>query len=311
MKPHSPLDEENQGYLDAFVGALRAERNLSPQTVDAYSRDVREYLDILGTRNRRVVEANREDVLEYLAAHASPTRGLSARSRARSLSGVRTFHRFLEEERYAASDPTTDIDSPRHEKPLPGFLQVAEVAALLEAPPRDTPVGVRDRSMLEVLYATGVRVSELVGLAVEDVHLDRAAVLVRGKGRKERWVPLGELACESVRQWLNGPRELFLRGRSARALFVTHRGKGFSRMGLWKLLKRYAQVIGLQHPVSPHTLRHSFATHLLNAGADLRVVQTFLGHADLTTTQIYTHVTRDKLKEIYTRSHPRVRGKSS
>lgn len=291
--------------LDHYVTFLRAERNLAPKTVDAYAIDVRGYLEHLAGRGVTVEGATREDVLEHLAWLSG--RGLSPRSRARHLAALRGFHRFLEDEKLCAANPTDDLDTPKHARKLPVYLTVAEVEALLAAPDATKAVGCRDRAMIEVLYATGLRVSELITLSVNDVNLVDGFVLAFGKGRKERVVPLGRHAIDTLKAYLEGPRAAILKGRDARALFVTPRGKGFSRMGFWKLLRRYARGVGIAKALSPHKLRHSFATHLVERGADLRAVQAMLGHADLSTTQIYTHVNTQRLRAVYEQHHPRSR----
>jgi integrase/recombinase XerD len=292
--------------LDHYVTYLRAERNLGGKTVDAYALDLRDYLGELAKRGVEAERATREDVLEHLAWLGA--KGLSPRSRARHLAAIRGFHRFLEDEKLAPADPTDDLDTPKHARKLPVFLTVEEVVRLLDAPDPKTLAGVRDRAMLEVLYATGLRVSELVGLSLNDVNLKDGFVLAMGKGRKERVVPLGKHAMEAVRAWLEGPRAAMLKGRESRALFVTPRGKGFTRMGFWKLLRRHAFTAGITKALSPHKLRHSFATHLVERGADLRAVQAMLGHADLATTQIYTHVDGARLKRLVLEKHPRSKG---
>lgn len=294
------------GLLDHFISYLRAERNLAPKTVDAYALDLRDWLEELARRGLEVEAATREDVLEHLAWLGTKKK-LSPRSRARHLAALRGFHRFLEDEKLAPGDPTSDLDTPRHAKKLPVFLNVDEVERLLNVPTEKTLAGLRDRAMLEVLYATGLRVSELVALGINDVNLVDGYVLAFGKGRKERLVPLGKQAIARVQAYLAGPRAALLKGKVAKALFVTNRGKGFSRMGFWKLLRRYAIAAGITKDISPHKLRHSFATHLVDRGADLRAVQAMLGHADLATTQIYTHVTTDRLKRVYSAAHPRSR----
>lgn len=289
--------------LDAYVSFLRAERNLAPKTVDAYATDVREYLGELHKRRVTVEQSSREDVLEHLAWLAK--KGLGPRSRARHLAALRGFHRFLEDEKLAPADPTSDLDTPKHSRKLPVFLSVEEVEALLNAPDLKTLAGVRDHAMIEVLYATGLRVSELVSLGLNDVNLVDGFVLAFGKGRKERVVPLGGKAIAALKGWLDGPRAAMLKGRETRALFVSPRGKGLTRMGFWKLLRRHAVVAGITKALSPHKLRHSFATHLVERGADLRAVQAMLGHADLGTTQIYTHVDSRRLRALYDDKHPR------
>lgn len=290
--------------LDHYVTFLRAERNLAPKTVDAYAMDVRAYLQDLAKRSIEVEKVTREDVLEHLAKLGQ--NGLSPRSRARHLAALRGFHRFLEDEKLCAADPTSDLDTPRHTRKLPVFLSLEEVESLLAAPDVKTITGVRDRAMIEVLYATGLRVSELIKLGVNDVNLNDGFVLTMGKGRKERVVPLGRRAIEAVKAWML-ERPTMLHGRESRALFVTPRGSGFSRMGFWKLLRRHARGAGILKEISPHKLRHSFATHLVERGADLRAVQAMLGHADLATTQIYTHVDSKRLRAVYDDKHPRSR----
>lgn len=290
--------------LDHYVTFLRAERNLAPKTVDAYAMDARAYLQDLHKRAIEVEKVTREDVLEHLAKLGQ--QGLSPRSRARHLAALRGFHRFLEDEKLSAADPTSDLDTPRHTRKLPVFLSLEEVESLLAAPDVKTLPGVRDRAMIEVLYATGLRVSELIKLSVNDVNLNDGFVLTMGKGRKERVVPLGRRAIEAVKAWL-AERPTMLHGRESRALFLTPRGAGFSRMGFWKLLRRHARTAGILKEISPHKLRHSFATHLVERGADLRAVQAMLGHADLATTQIYTHVDSKRLRAVYDDKHPRSR----
>ncbi|MBI3183170.1 MAG: site-specific tyrosine recombinase XerD [Myxococcales bacterium] len=293
-----------EGLLDAFIGFMRAERGLSAKTVDAYGADLRRYLSELSRRGiAEIGRVTREDVLEHLAWLSRS--GLSPRSQARHLAAIRSFHRFLHDDRLSPSNPAEDIDTPRFARRLPSFLTLEEVDRLLAAPEAHTPAGARDRAMLEVLYATGLRVSELVGLGVDAVNLADGYLIAAGKGGKERLVPVGSAAREALRAYLAGPRTQLLGGGQARALFVTPRRRPFSRMGLWKLLRRYSLKAGIRKAVSPHQLRHSFATHLLEGGADLRAMQALLGHADLSTTQVYTHVDRSRLRAVYDEHHPR------
>ncbi|MBX7115977.1 MAG: site-specific tyrosine recombinase XerD [Myxococcaceae bacterium] len=291
--------------LDAFIAYLRAERNLAAKTVDAYGADLKRYLEYLAQAHITAEAVTREDVLEHLATLAK--KGLSPRSRARHLAALRGFHRFLEDEKIAKVDPTEDLDTPKHTQKLPVFLTLPEVEALLNAPDERTTAGARDRAMIELLYATGLRVSELLNVKVADVSLGEGYVLTMGKGRKERVVPIGRIATEKVTEYLKEARPKLLKGAESKTLFVTPRKKPFTRMGFWKLLRRYALKAGIKKRLSPHKLRHSFATHLLERGADLRSVQAMLGHADLKTTQIYTHVNAERLKAVYQAHHPRSR----
>jgi integrase/recombinase XerD len=291
--------------LDLFLTHLRVEKGLAPNSVDAYGRDLRRYLDDLaGQGIQRLADVRREHLqahLEHLLAQ-----GISGRSQARALSAIRALHR-LQAGGDSSADPSEDIASPRPGRRLPQPLGRAEVERLLAAPDPRTPAGRRDRAMLELLYATGLRVSELVSLGVNDVQLETRMLLARGKGSKERIVPLGAPAAEALRHYLRTAREAMLRGRRTRDLFVTPRGARMTRQGFWKLIDRYARAAGITRRISPHKLRHSFATHLLEGGADLRAVQAMLGHADISTTQIYTHVERGHVKRLYDRHHPRAR----
>ncbi|SDF04031.1 site-specific tyrosine recombinase XerD [Myxococcus virescens] len=293
-----------EGMLDAFIAFIRAERGLSGKTVDAYAADINVYFEDLRSRGvSDVTQARQEDVSAHLASLGK--RGLGKRSQARHLAALRGFHRFLVAERMADKDPTEDLDTPRSARKLPSFLTLEEVEQLLAAPDERTSTGVRDKAMLEVLYATGLRVSELCGLGINDVQLTAGYLVAKGKGAKERLVPLGSVAIEKVQAYLADSRPAVLGQRKSQALFVTPRGSGFTRQGFWKLLKRYALKAGIVKPLSPHKLRHSFATHLVERGADLRAVQQMLGHADLATTQIYTHVNAARLRSVYDEFHPR------
>jgi len=301
----TPTPSPFEPYLDAFIAHLRAERGLSPRTVEAYAADLVGYFEWLRPAGvRRPDEVRQEHVRGHLATLG---RRLSPRSQARHLAALRMFHRFLVAERHAPDDPTELVETPRQSRRLPVFLTVDEVEALLEAPKKTTPAGLRDRAMLHVLYATGLRVSELVGLSVNSVQLDAGYLIARGKGDKERLVPLGRRAVAELRAWLSAGRSALLRGRGSRALFVGPRGTALTRQGVWKLLRRHALAAGIRKRLSPHKLRHSFATHLVERGADLRVVQAMLGHADLATTQIYTHVDGQRLRSVYDAAHPRSR----
>ena len=291
--------------LDLFLAHLRVEKGLAQNSVDSYARDVLRYLDhVAGAGRTSWDDVGRPDVQSHLSALA--TSGISPRSQARALSALRGFHRLLVSERLCRGDPTDEVDAPRRSRKLPQLLSRDEVDRLLAAP-RATPgaAGVRDRAMLELLYATGLRATELVTLEVNQIDLESRVVLARGKGNKERLVPVGSPAADALRAWLAGPRQRMLRARRTRDLFVTARGRRMTRQGFWKLLGRYARAAGISRRVSPHKLRHSFATHLLEGGADLRAVQSMLGHADVSTTEIYTHVDRSHARRLHARHHPR------
>jgi integrase/recombinase XerD len=290
--------------LDLFLVHARVEKGLAANSVEGYARDLRRYLDDLVGQG---IGDWREVRREHLLAHLDHLlrRGISARSQARALSAIRSLHRLLASEKIAEVDPTEDVDGPRGGRKLPQLLSRQEVDALLAAPSPRTAAGARDKAMLELLYATGLRVSELVGLSVNDVHLETRMLLARGKGSKERIVPVGAPAARALRAYLATARSRLLKGRVSKDLFVTPRGGRMTRQGFWKLLGRHARGAGIARRISPHKLRHSFATHLLAGGADLRAVQAMLGHADISTTQIYTHVERSHVQRVYEKHHPR------
>jgi integrase/recombinase XerD len=286
--------------LSLFLDHLRVERGLSPNTVEAYRSDLEKFFRGCPMTP---AEVGRDDIRAFLAREREA--GLSPATSGRRLVALKTFYRFLLLERRAPADPTENIAAPRAFKRLPGYLTEEEVEALLAAPDALTPTGLRDRAMLETLYATGTRVSELTGLSAERLHLDSGFVIILGKGSKERVVPLGEEATDWIRRYMAEARPILLKKRQSSHLFVTSRGGGMSRQNVWIWITRYARAAGVTKHLSPHTLRHSFATHLLEHGADLRSVQTLLGHADISTTQIYTHVEQERLKRIYKQFHPR------
>jgi integrase/recombinase XerD len=299
------LRAEDAALLDLYITYLRAERNLSAKSVDAYSHDIVSYLTSLCAQGKSVNATQRDDVLEHLAELRR--RKLSPRSCARHLAALRGFHAFLFDEKLIPKNPADDLDTPKHARRLPVFLNHEEIAALLDSPNLTTAAGLRDRAILEVMYATGLRVSELTSLSLGDLNLTDGFLIAFGKGRKERVVPLGKHAIEALRLYLTQARAQFLKTQSSPQVFLSPRGKKFSRMGLWKLLRRHAHNAGIQKSLSPHKLRHSFATHLVERGADLRSVQSMLGHADLATTQIYTHVDGARLRAVYDKHHPRSR----
>lgn len=292
-------------YIDYFLNFISVEKGLAANTLDAYGRDLAGYANYL-RKVEKVSEPGAIDavmLLRYLA-HARSA-GLSPRSRARSLSTLRQFHRFLLREGHMSGDPTTQIASPRLRQGLPHLLSTAEVDRLLAAPTGMTPLSRRDKAMLEVLYATGMRVSELVGLQLGDLKLDIGCLNVTGKGMKQRLIPLGEVALEFLGDYLHNVRPIMATEKTGHEVFLNRRGRKMSRQGFWKNLKSYALHAGISQAVYPHLLRHSFATHLLENGADLRAVQAMLGHADVSTTQIYTHVIQERLKQIHQQYHPR------
>jgi integrase/recombinase XerD len=290
--------------LDAFCDALWLEDGLSPRSLESYRRDLRQFADWLTEQDGRLAEADAGAIQRFLADRTL-RQGVAARSLARQLSALKRYFRWLLRQGQRKDDPTLNIEAPRLPRALPKSLTEADVEALLLAPDTNDPLGLRDRAMLEVLYACGLRVSELVDLPLMAVGLNEGVVRVMGKGAKERLVPLGEIAVEWLERYLAEARTILLAGRPAEALFVTARAEGMSRQAFWYAIKRHARVAGIGVPLSPHTLRHAFATHLLNHGADLRVVQMLLGHADISTTQIYTHVARERLKLLHRQHHPR------
>lgn len=292
--------------IQQFLDHLRVERELGTATLAAYGRDLACFARFLNGRDVEDVTAVRAiDVLDYLAWETA--QGLSSRSQARRLVALRQFFRYLKAERLIPVDPTEDVDMPRFGRPLPQFLTVAEVDELLAAPDRRTDRGARDGTMLELLYATGLRVSELVKLRLEDVNFDAGYLVTVGKGKKERLVPIGEVALVSLRYYVAQVRPRLHRPgvRGGEALFLTRLGRRMSRQAFWKLLGAYVRAAGIRKTISPHKLRHSFATHLVERGADLRAVQAMLGHADIGTTEVYTHLSRGHLRSVYDRFHPR------
>jgi integrase/recombinase XerD len=289
--------------LDRYLAHLRVERGLLNATLEAYARDLREYSEWLAMHGiGRLADVGEPMVLQHLAD--LQRRGLSRASQARHLAAVRGLHRFANAEGLAPTDPSEGVEATRGSRPLPHFLGIDEVDRLLGQPGCATAAAVRDKAMLEVLYATGLRVSELVTLPLSAIDPHTGVVRVRGKGGKERIVPVGERARDALAAYLAGPRQKLLGTRRSNDLFVTPRGGSMTRQGFWKLLGRYGRAAGIEQRVYPHTLRHSFATHLLEGGADLRAVQAMLGHADIATTQIYTHVDRERLKAVIAK-HPR------
>jgi integrase/recombinase XerD len=294
----------DSSLLDEFCDALWLEDGLTRNTLSSYRSDLVQFGGWLAeSRSKALLEAQRGDVLDFLALKFRLR--TKPRSAARLLSSLKRFYRFAVREGRIGVDPTLEIDAPRLPRGLPKNLTESDVEALLLAPDVNTALGLRDRAMLETLYASGLRVSELVGLTHPHMNLNAGVLRVLGKGAKERLVPLGEEALEWIRRYVAQARPTLLSGHVTDVLFVTARGGGMTRQAFWNLVKRYAATAGIRHSISPHTLRHAFATHLINHGADLRVVQMLLGHSDISTTQIYTHVARERLKRLHAAHHPR------
>jgi integrase/recombinase XerD len=301
--PGSFMSAADRMLIGQFLDVLWGERGLSDNTLAAYRSDLSLFASWLRARGRELAEATRDDLQAYLAQGV--VKGVRPRTTARTLSTLRRFYRYLTREALIDTDPTALIESPRLGRPLPKLLTEEQVERLLEAPDVGTALGLRDRAMLETLYATGLRVSELVGLTMSQLSIGQGVVRVIGKGDKERLVPLGEEAIGWLDRYLREGRGELVRSRASDALFPTRRGTAMTRQAFWHNLRRHASTAAITTPLSPHTLRHAFATHLLNHGADLRVVQMLLGHADLSTTQIYTQVARARLKQLHAQHHPR------
>ena len=290
--------------IERYIDALWIEKGLSDHTLDAYRRDLRQFDAYLGGEpGGSLLMATREHLQRYLGARLAA--GQSPRSTARVMSCLRGFFRYQLREGRLTVDPTLDVESPRLGRPLPKSLSEADVEKLLAAPDLDDPLGFRDRTMLELLYACGLRVSELTALQLSQVSLNQGVLRIFGKGNKERLVPMGEPALRMLQRYLAGPRAELLRGVPVDVVFPSRRGRQMTRQTFWYRIKMHARSAGIGKALSPHTLRHAFATHLLKNGADLRVVQMLLGHSDLTTTQIYTHVARARLQDLHAQHHPR------
>lgn len=301
-KSSSPPSRSEE-LVDRFLDAIWTERGLSANTLGAYRADLMTLWRGLSERNIRIEEAETADLLDFIAQRVES--GAKPRSTARQLSSFRRFFRYIMQEGLRDTDPTADIDMPRIGRSLPKTLTEDEVDALLAAPHVEEPLGFRDRAMLELLYATGLRVSELINLKQSQVNFNQGVLRIIGKGDRERLIPLGEEAQKWLREFIEGPRMEILLERQTDFLFPTRRGDRMTRQAFWHIIKRYAEKAGIRKKLSPHSLRHAFATHLLNHGADLRVVQLLLGHSDLSTTQIYTHVARERLKDLHEHHHPR------
>ena len=290
--------------IDAYLGYLRDVRRMSPNTVESYARDLAALASFAAARERAVESLERTELEAF--ARTLMSSGLSPRSAARAIAGVRGFYRFLAAERTIATDPADDVRAPRAWPALPKYLDLDDVDRLLAQPDASTPRGLRDKALLELLYATGLRVTELLTLKPADINLDAGYLTCIGKGDKQRIVPLGHAAAEWVSRYVKEARPRLLKTRKSPWLFVNAKAGGqLSRVGFWKILKEYGIKAGVSRDLSPHVLRHSFATHLLERGADLRAIQMMLGHSDLSTTQIYTHVLEARLRAVYDKYHPR------
>ncbi len=301
------MDKNETGaneLLDQFLSHLRIERGLSENTVSSYSSDLIKYLNHLNKKKKNPVSAARDDIAEYLV-FMKKNKGYSARTIARNLSSVKMFYRFLITEGRLTDNPARLLDPIKLPGRLPGTLSRDEVDSLLDVPDNTTNLGMRDCAMLELLYATGLRVSELVGLHLVNVNLDPGFIRTVGKGSKERLVPMGDKAREAIKLYLSYGRPNLIKEKNSTFLFLNSRGSSISRQGFWKIIKKYGIIAGIKTKITPHSLRHSFATHLLEGGADLRSVQIMLGHSDISTTQIYTHVSRERLKQMHEKYHPR------
>ncbi len=297
----SVIEQSDNDVIEAYLDAVWMERGLAENTLTAYRGDLRRFAEWLGGQGLGLLRARRADVLQFLADQA----GAPPRTIARRLSALRRFYLYQCRERRIEQDPCARVDAPKLGRPLPHALTEAQVEALIAAPDTSSPLGLRDRAMLELLYATGLRVSELVTLTVAQLNRRQGVIRISGKGNKERLVPVGDEALEWLSVYLRDGRGLILGARQSSALFPSRAGRAMTRQAFWQIIKRHASSAGIRKALSPHTLRHAFATHLLNHGADLRVVQMLLGHSDISTTQIYTHVARERLKDLHQRHHPR------
>lgn len=290
--------------LKDFISYLSVERGLAVNTLESYQRDLVKYLNYLKKqRLDRFEDASRKIISQFLMEEKE--KGLSPATLTRNLASIRSFYNFLLQEQIVQRNPAAETESPRREKKLPQVLSFQDVELLLEQPKTGNPIGLRDKAMLELLYATGIRVSELVALSINNINMKTGFLRCEGKGSKERMIPLGSMALFSLQEYLQFGRPKLLKIINEKAFFLNQHGSRLTRQGFWKIFKKYALKAKISKEITPHTLRHSFATHLLENGADLRSVQEMLGHADISTTQIYTQITKRKIKEIYNQTHPR------
>lgn len=290
--------------LESFLEYLSVERGLAENTILSYNRDLKSYIYFLKKKNINDINfTSRTTIVSYLLLMQK--KGKASSSISRACAAIKSFYQFLFREQLIDEDPTANLDAPKLEHRLPKVLTVEEVEKLLCQPDITTPLGMRDRAMLELLYATGMRVSELISISVENINLEMGFLRCIGKGSKERIVPIGDIAVDYIKDYIADARKKILNGKESNMLFLNCDGNGLTRQGFWKIIKKYSKEAEFDKKITPHTLRHSFATHLLENGADLRAVQEMLGHADISTTQIYTHITRSKIKEVYDKTHPR------
>ena len=303
MKTSDDQKNKESKIIDSFLDSLWLEQGLSKSTLDAYRSDLKLLKVWAKNQELKMDEISRPDLLEFIAFKAE--KGSSARSSARMLSSLRRFYTYLMQQEIISTNPTEKISMPKIGRSLPVLLTENEVLQLIKAPNTKMPLGFRDRVMLELLYATGLRVSELVKLEANQVNLNQGYLRVMGKGDKERLVPMGKTAKRWMKNYLNGPIQEILNDRQSDCLFPTRTSTSISRQAFWQIIKKYAMKVGISAKLSPHSLRHAFATHLINHGADLRVVQMLLGHSDLSTTQIYTHIAQHRLKDLHEKHHPR------
>ena len=293
-----------ENYVQQFISYLASERGLAQNTLESYGRDLRYFQQYLEANRLTFATGSTNEIIRtYLDELKKQGKAVSTISR--NLAALKSFYQYLLKEQHLDADPASKIESPKLEKKLPQVLSVQQVELLLKQPNINLPAGLRDKAMLELLYATGIRVSELITINVNDVNLELGYIKCFGRGAKERVVPLGSIASKCVTQYLRKGRTALVRSKQEEAMFVNHHGRRLTRQGFWKIIKKYALEAQIDQKITPHTLRHSFATHLLENGADLRSVQEMLGHADISTTQIYTHVTKNRLKEVYDKAHPR------
>lgn len=293
-----------EGYVEQFIHYLAVERGLAKNTLESYGRDLKQFQGFLQNRTELEIEhSTRAIITEYLDGLRAQGKAVATISR--NIAAIKSFYQYLVNRKYLVEDPTLKLEAPKIEKKLPMILTTVEVEELLRQPNVKLPGGTRDKAMLELLYATGIRVSEIIGLNISDVNLELGYIKCHGKGTKERIVPLGSIAVKSVREYMGKGRLQIVRGCEEAAMFINHHGKRLTRQGFWKIIKKYAQQAKIVKEITPHTLRHSFATHLLENGADLRSVQEMLGHADISTTQIYTQMMKNPLRKVYDRTHPR------